>query len=177
VCALDDPARALTETSCTGHPRLRAVSVALTFAAVTAVWLPLVWTSGRIAAPTPPLRIPGLYIELLALSATGWMVGAAMASSPTVRFVPARAAGLLAMIVAITLTTPRTMHWFWVGPGTEWNRSHARWACVAVVALAMFAWASRDPARTRIGFRVNRTIRSPRLRDEEQTGSSMRRQP
>jgi hypothetical protein len=170
VYALDDPARALTETSCPGRLRLRAESVALTFAVVTAVWLPLVWISARIAAPTPPLRIPGLYVELLALSATGWAIGAVMASSPTARFVPARAAGLLAMIVAVTLTTPRTMHWFWVGPGTEWNPSHAKWACVAGVALAMFAWVSRDPARTRIDSRLNRRTRSPRLRDEGRAG-------
>ena len=95
------------------------------------------------------LPIPGLLVELVALSAAGWAIAATLGSATGGPDVSARAAGALVILVALTLSTPWLIHWLWVGPGPEWDRSHIRWAVIACAASAAFAWISRDPARRR----------------------------
>ena len=79
------------------------------------------------------------------------------------RFLAARAAGVLVMCVVATLTTPRLIHWFWVGPGTEWGRAHVRWAIVGSAAVVLLLGLSSDPARRAIRQPMNRRAGSTRL--------------
>jgi len=149
VFALDDPAGSVTASTRAGRLRLRMAAVAATGLTACGAWLSVVVIARAITGNPHELPVPGLLVELVALSAAGWTIAATLGSATGGPDVSTRAAGALVILVALTLSTPRLIHWLWVGPGSEWERSHIRWAVIACAALATFAWISRDPARRR----------------------------
>ena len=154
VFALDDPAAPVTVSTEAGRLRLRAAVVAATLPAVAAAWLSIVLGARLIAGSPDELPVAGLLVELLALMAAGWFIAAMMNSEARDTDVAARAAGALVIMVAMTLSVPRLVHALWVGPGTEWNRSHGRWSAIACLAFGGFLWLSRDPAGRAVRHRV-----------------------
>jgi hypothetical protein len=147
VFALEDPAASVTESTLAGRLELRVTAAAAMALAVLPAWLSIVLYARAAAGNPDELPIPGLLVELVALSAAGWAIAAGMGRAAAGIDAPARAAAVLVMLVALTLTTPRLVHSLWVGPGSEWHRSHVRWAVIAAAASIAFVWISRDPAR------------------------------
>lgn len=147
VQGLDNPAEPVTATSPVGRWRVRAVAWLFdTFVAV-GVWLPIVLLSRVIAGHPEQLPVPGLLIELLALVAVASLIAVALSAAGWGTSPSSRAASALVIATALTLTTPRSIRWLWVGPGSEWDRSHARWAVIGAASLVMFAVVSRDPSK------------------------------
>jgi hypothetical protein len=149
VLAVDDPASSVTAPTPIGRLRLRVHACAATVVVMCCIWTVLMATA-RVTAATPQ-RLPtgGLALELLVMCAAGWSIAAGMREVAGDRFVTARAAAVLVLCVAATVTTPRLVHWFWVGPGSEWHRAHVRWVIVGLAAMTLFSSVSVDPARRR----------------------------
>jgi hypothetical protein len=158
VLAVDDPACSVTTPTTVGRLRLRVCACVATAVPLIAVWAALLTIARATATTSQRLPLGGLLLELLVMCAAGWLIVACLAEVAGDRFVTARAAGVLVVCVGATITTPHLTHWFWVGPGSEWHRSHVRWAVVGFGAMVVFVWLSLDPARTR------RTIALPRTR-------------
>jgi hypothetical protein len=156
VLAVADAACSVTEPTRVGRLRLRVSAVSAAIVAAVVLWAVLL-TIVRAAAATPQrLPVAGLLMELLAMSMAGWLIAAVLSRASGGRFMPARAAAMLVMSVAMTVTTPPKIRWFWVAPGPGWDRSHVRWAMVGAAALALFVVHSLDPARVPARLRVNR---------------------
>jgi hypothetical protein len=146
VVALDDPSSPVTHATPPGRLQLRLVAAASTLVVSATLWATLVVLADRLIAGSLRAVLAGAAVELLAMFCVGLATGAAMDRATTVRLAPAWGAAVLVSLFALTLTDTHMRAWLWVDPGPQWQPAHARWAVLAGVAVAAFAWSSRDPA-------------------------------
>jgi len=181
---LEDGAELLTATTPFGRPRRRALAVAITAPAASALWVVILAVTVVLVGPAPAGQasgwpVGGLLVELGALCGTGWLLGASMIRWSGWRGSAPRAAIALLVLVVLSVLQPRLSDWLWAaGPGgAEWGDAHLRWAFVGAVALAGFAVLSRDPAarlRKRRFALVEQRLTTRRRQWHEQARSTAR---
>jgi len=143
VFLLDDASRVTTDSSAVTRRRrigLRLVVMLATVAVGTGIVFGVVLARGPMSG-----LAPGFALEVVGFTC----LAAGIALVLQQRFgvdEPASFAGL--GIVGLVLAVPMlAMRWpMIVGPGPLWHDAHVRWAGVLLVALAVVAYLTRDPA-------------------------------
>jgi hypothetical protein len=136
--ALDDAAAATLQAS--PYPLVRRVGLRI---ACTLAFVAPLWTIA-VGRQRPGVALAaGLTVELAAGLAVVWAAGA-WARRRGIHEPGAATAPVLLALVFFGALFPRTR--LLAGPGPYWLAGHVSWAAVLVLATAVLALATRDPA-------------------------------
>lgn len=144
---LEDSAEVLTVSAPLGRRNRRLMSVAVTGLLSLVLWSTIAVLAATVGGRVADVPFGGLTVELLALTAAGWLIAALFNSAFGWRGSGPRSAAALALLTVCTLLVPRTLEWLWRSPGPAWRIVHVRWSIIGLVSVAGFLLLSRDPAR------------------------------
>jgi hypothetical protein len=146
---LDDPSEPTTEAVAGSLLLRRALRVALLLPATAAWWAAAVWRV-RAVHPGVPLPVAALTLEAGALLAVSIALAAAGSHLAPERRGGVMAAPALFAVTGAAMLLPARVGLYAPPGGPGWAGAHQRWAMTLGFALAAFAVASRDPARSRV---------------------------
>lgn len=140
---LDDPAHEFTAPAATSLLRRRLRRVALVLAPLGAVWSGLAMWRGADDAG----EAWAVVLMFFGLTSLSLGIAAALAARSNGHGGQIAAPTVLGLLVASSIMSPR---WRPMPLGDipgGWSQIHLRWSIVALVGVAVFLVASRDPAR------------------------------